>query len=279
MPAADVRGERRLVDPREAGQPGQVERDTTVHRDGPATHAASTCRRGHRHTRLVASRQRRPPPASAVSGRTTGAGSLGHATLGGPPDGQGPPVAPGLGPGVVVGHDRGPAGGDALHDGRRHVDDGGAEPVAHVGAGGVDWRDRGRRGHRRSSPAVRSSLCVAFDESVRLVGHVLLVPAHVRRDERRHRRGGVHRRLARAGSCARVRRDSTSSSVHAISSRAAYTSSRARVGQALDRGLEQLGTPVCQRQHRRRPLCRSVRRGAPGVAPGTPDHGSWWWRR
>ena len=51
---------------------------------------------------------------------------------------------------------------------------------------------------------------------------------------------------------ARVRRASTSSSVWAISSRAAYTQLRARVGQPGDDRLEQLGPAVGQGQHRRR---------------------------
>ena len=74
------------------------------------------------------------------------AGTLRHGALGGPPDGERPPVAAGLGPGRVVGVHRGAGGREAVEQCGRDVDGGdprrsatssGAASIGVTGVGAV----------------------------------------------------------------------------------------------------------------------------------------------
>ena len=58
-----------------------------------------------------------------------GGGALRDPSLGGPTDGDGPPVAPRLGPGVIVVHDDGPGVGQALEQALGDGGDRRTEPV------------------------------------------------------------------------------------------------------------------------------------------------------
>ena len=78
--------------------------------------------------------------------------------------------------------------------------------------------------------------------------------------------GGVHGRLG-ALDGGRVRRDSTSSSVHAISSAAAYRTSAPGVGQAGHDGLEQFGAAFGQGEHVSASRAVAPRGGAHAAGP------------
>ena len=114
----DVRGERGLVDCSEAGQPGQIEGDATVHGDRPAAHAtASGCGRD-RHAGLVAGGEGRRNLGGRCRARTTAAGRWGTAPSAAQPIASGHQSRPASARVVVVGDDGGSAGRDALKDGR-----------------------------------------------------------------------------------------------------------------------------------------------------------------
>ncbi len=99
--------ERHLVDLVDAGARRHVERQAAVHGDGPAADAAAPRRRGDGHAGLVAGGEH-GAHLSGRGGAHHGRRSLRDRTLGRPADGQGPPVAAGLGPCLVVGRPRRP---------------------------------------------------------------------------------------------------------------------------------------------------------------------------
>ena len=142
-----VGGERHLVDVDEALQRGQVERDAAVHRDGAAADAAASGRGGHRHEGLVAGGEHGRDLLGRVRAHHD-AGALGHGALGGPADGEWPPVPAGLGPGGVVGEHLGAAGGQAVEQAVGKRDGSAGEAIGDGARFGVDRRDRRRSAHR-----------------------------------------------------------------------------------------------------------------------------------
>ena len=192
---AHVGGERGLVHVDQAVERGEVERDAAEHRDGAAADAAPAGRWGDRDDGLVAGRQHGGDLRGGVRSHDH-AGALGHGALGGPPDGQGPPVPAGFGPGGVVGRAprrRSRPGGRAGRSGS--VTTGAREPIGHGAAVRRRSGDRRGSGHGRSSPAVRSSFWQDSMKSVGLVGRLLLVPAQLGRDQRGRGLRGGHGRL------------------------------------------------------------------------------------
>ena len=171
----------------------QVERDAAVHRDGPAADAATARRGRDGHRGLVAGGEHGRDLLGRGGAHDHG-GSLWHGALGGPTDGDRPPVAAGLGPGLVVEPDFGPACSS-----RRSRSAGGTSTtraprrsVTSV-AVGVDRGDRSRLGHARSSPAVSSSFWHASVKRSTCSRCLGFVPTHVRGDEGGDRGGRVHR--------------------------------------------------------------------------------------
>ena len=110
--------------------------------------------------------------SSVEVGRTTTRGPLRHGALGGPADGERPPVAAGLGPGVVIVQDFGAGGIEAVEERGRDLDDVRAEAIGDVGPVGVDRGDRGRLGHGEVEPGRQQFLLARLGEA----GHLFGVP-------------------------------------------------------------------------------------------------------
>ena len=123
-----VRREGGLVDLAQTVERGQVEGDAAVHRDGAPADAAPTGRRRDGHRGLVAGGEH-GRDLLGRGGAHHHRGALRDRPFGRPADGERPPVPSGLGPGVVVEHDLGAAGGEAVEERRRDVDDARAEAV------------------------------------------------------------------------------------------------------------------------------------------------------
>ena len=101
--------ERCLVDLPQPVESRQVEGDAAVHRNGSAADPAAACGGRDGHRGLVAGGEHRRD----LLGRGRAhhdRGPLWHATFGGPADGDRPPVAAGLRPGIVVEQDFGAGG-------------------------------------------------------------------------------------------------------------------------------------------------------------------------
>ena len=155
-PRPHVGGERGLVHGEQAVERREVERHPAEDGDGPATHPAAAGNGRHRYDGFVARRQ---------DGGDLGGGSgphdqcrtAGDGALRRPPDGQGPPVPAGLGPGGVVVRHVDPAPDEVVDQAVGQGDAGAGQPVGDRLRCRVDGRDRGGGGHGRSSPAVRSS--------------------------------------------------------------------------------------------------------------------------
>ena len=113
---------------------GEVERDAAVHRDGPAADAAAARRGRDGHRGLVAGGQH-GRDLLGRGGAHHDRGPLRDGALGGPADGERPPVAPGLGPGVVVESGLRRRCHEAVEQRGRDVDDMRAEAIGHLGAG------------------------------------------------------------------------------------------------------------------------------------------------
>ena len=151
-----VRGQGRLVHADESVEGCQIQGHPAEDGNGAAANPASAGDGRDRDDGFVAGRQhcrdlcRRGGPHDDRR-------ALGHCPIGGPSDGQWPPVPPCLGAADVVGEHHGTACGDPVDQPLGQGHDGTGETIGDLPGLGIDRRDRRGTAQGRSSPAVRSS--------------------------------------------------------------------------------------------------------------------------
>ena len=140
-PRPDLGEQRGRVDVGDPGHRAHVEGHAAEHGDAGAAHARSPGRRCDRHPRVVAHGEH-VGHLLGVGGAGDGPGSCRHRPAHGPPHGERPPVAAGLGARRVVHRHLGARATQARHERVVDGDSGAVQAFGHLAGGGVDGRRR-----------------------------------------------------------------------------------------------------------------------------------------
>ena len=260
----DVEHERLAVDVDDAGEPAEVEHDAAVQRDARAAHAAAARGRGDRDARVVADaqhrgdlvgrrpaarpRRRAPRPARRAPRSSPAATSRGS-----PRDRRRRRRS------TSAHADAQPARAPR----RRRRPPGAERCAAHVGRGPAERRSvasaaRSCPSRRLRSPSAVSGRSAASRSAATAARYSLTCRARSASSQPSSRptsaatSSAAAAESSRASRRARVRRESTSSSVRAISWRTAYTASALRYGRPGHERLTERGVGVDERLDQRR---------------------------